>query len=132
VASGLARAVCAQGRFDEAEELARVREELARPLDVAAQVSWRSVRGACLAGRGELAEAEAVARDALRAVEQTDDLNRQARVLVDLAEIVARAGREDEASALRERALALFERRGNIVGAEGVRARLHERAQSPQ
>ena len=132
VAADLARAVCAQGRYEEAEELTRVSEELARPLDVAAQISWRTVRATCLAGNDDLVAAEALARDALRAVEETDDLNRQARVLAGLADVVGRAGREAESRALRERALERFERRGNAVSAERVRSELGARAQSPQ
>jgi tetratricopeptide (TPR) repeat protein len=131
VAAELARAVAAQGRHEEAEQLTRVSEELARPLDVSAQVSWRDVRAACLAAAGELVEAEELARDALRTVEQTDDLNRQGRVLVDLAGVVRRAGREAEAIALEEQALARFERKGNVVSAEKVRAEL-DGAHSPQ
>ncbi len=132
VAAELARAVCAQARYDEAEQLTRVSEELARPLDVAAQISWRTVRATSIAGSGELAAAEALAGDALHAVEQTDDLNRQARVLADLADIVRRAGREAESASLHERALDLFERKGNVVSAEKVRSILGERARSPQ
>ncbi|MGH3039882.1 MAG: adenylate/guanylate cyclase domain-containing protein, partial [Gaiellaceae bacterium] len=132
VAAELARAVCFQGRYEEAERLTRVSEELARPLDVAAQISWRDVRAMSIASRGQLAEAEAVARDALQAVEQTDDLNRQARVLLDLADIVRRAGPEAEAASFEERALALFERKGNLVSAEKARSALVGRSRSPQ
>jgi len=128
VAAELARAVCAQGRYEEAERLTRVTEELARPLDVAAQISWHVVRATSLAGRGELESAEALARDAVRAAEQTDDLNRQGRVLVALAEIVRSAGREAEAVSLLERALDLFERKGNLVSADKLRSVLAERA----
>jgi tetratricopeptide (TPR) repeat protein len=128
VAAELARAVCAQGRYEEAEELTRVSEELARPLDVAAQVSWRTVRAACNAGKDDLEGAESLAREALEAVEQTDDLNRHARVLVGLADVVERSGREGEAASLREQALALYERRGNVVSARSLR----DLARSPQ
>ena len=132
VAAELARAVCAQGRYEEAEELTKVSEVLARPLDVAAQISWRTVRATCAAGGDDLAGAEALARDALHAVEQTDDLNRHARVLSDLAAVVRRAGHEAESRSLEERALELFERRGNVVSAEKARSKLGARAQSPQ
>jgi predicted ATPase len=131
VAAELARAVSAQGRHEEAEELTQVSEELTRPLDLSAQVAWRIVRAACLAARGELTEAEALARDALEVAGQTDDINRQGRVLVDLADIVRRAGRNAEAISLEERALDLYERKGNVVSAERVRSGL-DRARSPQ
>jgi tetratricopeptide (TPR) repeat protein len=124
VAAELARAVCLQGRYVEAEELTRVSESLARPADVSAQIAWRAVRGHSLAGRGDLAAAEALAREALALTERTDDLNRQARVLVDLANIVRRSGREDEAVPLLEGALELLERKGNVVAAADVRGLL--------
>jgi class 3 adenylate cyclase len=132
VAAELARAICAQGRYEEAERLTEVSEELARPLDVAAQISWRTVRATCVAGRADLVGAETLARDALLAVEQTDDLNRQARVLVDLADVVRQAGREAEADSLRERGLALFVRKGNVIWAEKVRSGPGDGARSPQ
>ena len=132
VAAELARAVCAQGRFEESRQLTEVSEELARPLDVAARISWRTARATSIAGGGELEGAEVLARDALRAAEQTDDLNRQARVLVALADIVQLAGREAESTSMRGRALELYERKGNVVSAEKVRIALDERARSPQ
>jgi ATP/maltotriose-dependent transcriptional regulator MalT len=124
VTAELARAVCLQGRYAEAEELTRVSEGLARPADVSAQIAWRAVRARSVAGRGDLPAAEALAREALAMTERTDDLNRQARVLVDLAGIVRRSGREDEAIPLLEGALELLERKGNIVAATDVRGLL--------
>ena len=69
------------------------------------------------------------ARDALRAAEP-DDLNRRARVLDALADILERR-REAESISLRRRALELYERKGNVVSAE-LRTALGERALSPQ
>jgi hypothetical protein len=68
----------------------------------------------------------------LRAAEQTDDLNRRARVLDALADILERALREAESASLRRRALELYERKGNVVSAAKIRTALGERALSPQ
>jgi hypothetical protein len=68
----------------------------------------------------------------LRAAEQTDDLNRRARVLDALADILERALREAESISLRRRALELYERKGNVVSAAKLRTALGERALSPQ
>ena len=124
VAAELARAVCLQGRYGEAEELTRVSEGLARPADMSARIAWRAVRARSVAGRGDLPAAETLAREALAMTERTDDLNRQARVLVDLADILRRGGREDEAAPLLEGALELLERKGNVVAAADVRGLL--------
>jgi hypothetical protein len=45
----------------------------------------------------------------------------------DLAEVLTLAGRLDDACAALIRALALYERKGNLVMAERTRARLAER-----
>jgi hypothetical protein len=68
----------------------------------------------------------------LRAAEQTDDLNRRARVLDALAEILERARREAESISPLRRALELYERKGNVVSAAKLRTALGERARSPQ
>jgi tetratricopeptide (TPR) repeat protein len=120
----LSRAVYAQDRYDEAERLTEESERLAGTADVRSQISFRAVRGKILARRGEFWLAEACAREALRLAEQTDDINSQGRALMDLAEVLELAGRSKDAVAVVERALELFERKGNVVSAEKARAQL--------
>ena len=120
----LARAVYAQERYEEAERLTEESERLAGTADVRSQISFRAVRGKVLARRREFWLAEAYAREALRLVEQTDDINSQGRALMDLAEVLQLAGRSDDAGRVLERALELFERKGNVVSAEKARALL--------
>ena len=87
---------------------------------------WRQVKAKVLARRGEHAEAERLARQAVEISNATDMLNEQGAAYADLAEVLALAGRsEAEAEAL-ERALARYEQKENIVMAERVRARLAE------
>ena len=64
-AAFLARAVFAQGRVDEAEELAQLSAQLAAPGDLLTQVLWRGVQARVLARRGRLEDAEALAREAV-------------------------------------------------------------------
>jgi hypothetical protein len=47
---------------------------------------------------------------------------------MDLAEVLELAGRRAEATPVVERALELFEQKGNVVSAEKARARLAEAA----
>ncbi len=123
------RAVLAQGRDAEAAALCAASERLAAPEDVATQAMWRGVRARLLAAEGEHAAAEALAREAVALIDPTDLLNDRADVLLDLAEVLQRGGRAAEAGRIRERALALYEAKGNLVSA--ARARALARARSP-
>ena len=61
----LAEVLYRQGDLDGAEEHTRISEELAAHDDVSSQFRWRSVRAKILASRGEAAEAEKLAREAV-------------------------------------------------------------------
>jgi len=87
-------------------------------------VQWRSVRAKLLARQGELERAEALAREAVALAAETDFLVLRADALMDLAEVLRAAGRDDEAVPCVEQALELDEQKGNIVGAERGRSSL--------
>ena len=87
---------------------------------------WRQVRAKVLAHRSDREEAERLAREAVARAEETDQLNGHGDALVDLAEVLEVAGKPDEAKAALEQALALYERKGNLVMAERTRAKLAE------
>jgi tetratricopeptide (TPR) repeat protein len=120
----LADALHAQGRGDEAAPLIEraVRWTLADDTD--AQVGLLRVRANLLAHQGDLAEAERLAREATELAAQTDYLNHHAKALADLADVLELVGRREEAGAAVEKALALYERKGNLVMAERTRERL--------
>jgi class 3 adenylate cyclase/tetratricopeptide (TPR) repeat protein len=122
----LAHALCALGAHAEAEEWSRRCEELASSVDVHTQMLWRQARAKALAHRGELAEGERLVREAVALAEPTDMLNAHAEALMDLAEVLTLA--QKDASAELEQALALYERKGNVVMAERARAHLAELA----
>ena len=84
---------------------------------------WRQVLARVHAHRGELAEAERLAREAVAASEQTDSLDDQCLALWDLAEVLAAAGRLDEAAAALEQALDRCRRKKNLALAAQVRQR---------
>jgi tetratricopeptide (TPR) repeat protein len=118
----LGRVLCALGRFDEAEALAiRSRELGDREESV---VPWRQVQALVHAHRGEHAEAEEAAREAVDAVERTDGLNDQAAAWWDLAEVLQSAGRGAEAAAAFAEALERYERKKNIPMARRLRERI--------
>jgi predicted ATPase/DNA-binding SARP family transcriptional activator/class 3 adenylate cyclase len=123
-AAYLGQALLAQGRDEEAERLAEMSSELTGDDDVITQAMGRGVRATVLARRGELAEAESLARQALSLAERTDFLTAIAEAQLVLADVLAGSGRHDEANAARKEALELYERKGNIVAAEQVRGDL--------
>ncbi len=126
VAALLARCLVEQGRLEEAERFAAVSGEAAAPDDLATQVSLGSSRARILAARGLLADAERAAQEAVELAEATDDLNSRADTLLDQAEVLRLAGSTDRAAASAERALELYEQKGNVVGAGLARRRLVE------
>jgi tetratricopeptide (TPR) repeat protein len=120
----LGRELCALGRYDEAEPLAQLGRELGDPRDLATQMLWRETQALVLSHRGEHAQAEALAREAVALGEQTDAPDWQADALCDLAEVLEAAGRREEALAAFEQALERCERKKNVAMAAQVRARL--------
>ena len=120
-AGQLAQSLYALGRLDEANDWARTAEELSASDDVFSQMLWRQVRARLLAHRGKSAQAERLALEAVSLAEETDHLDGHAKALADLAEVYLLSGRPEEARDRLERALELYERKGNLVAAEKAR-----------
>jgi tetratricopeptide (TPR) repeat protein len=113
-AGWLARAAYEQGRDQEADRFAGICADTAGPEDRISQIQWRMTRAKVLARRGEFADAERLARDAVELVESTDALENHADALVDLAEVLRLAARHEEAAPLLHQALELYEQKGVI------------------
>jgi DNA-binding SARP family transcriptional activator len=124
VAAELADAVYRQGRYDEVGKWLDLAEKHAPVDDVSAQYSWRRVRAKLLARTGALAAAETLGLESADLAARTDALNDRAEVLLGLAEILELAGRTETAAAKIEQALAVCERKGNVVTARQARAML--------
>jgi class 3 adenylate cyclase len=122
----LGRSLCALGRHDEAEPLARLGRRLGGEQDAWTQTRWRQVQALVRANRGQHSEAEQLAREAVAISERTDALNLQGDALRDLAEVLHAAGRSNEAQAALAQALKRYERKHNLAQAEQVRDRLAE------
>ena len=125
-AGQLAASLYALARLDEAHEWTEAAEGLAPKGDVLSQMLWRQVRARILARRGQHAKAEELAREAVLLAEETDMLNYHANALADLAEVDVAAGRAEDGSAHLEEALALYERKGNLVAVGRAGRRLEE------
>jgi class 3 adenylate cyclase/tetratricopeptide (TPR) repeat protein len=124
VAAGLARAYCEVGRLDEAERWAARSAELGSADDASTQMLWRDARALAQAHRGQDAEAERLAREAVEIGEQTEALNAQAGTYADLGEVLTLAGRREEAAEALEQALARYEAKENVVMTGRTRERL--------
>ena len=68
----LGRSLCALGRYEEAEPLAQRGRSLGDQQDATTQALWRQVQALGLARRGQHAEAESLAREAVAIIERTD------------------------------------------------------------
>jgi tetratricopeptide (TPR) repeat protein len=115
VSSELAQALYAQGRFSEAADLAAAAKETSPRDDVPAQFAWRAVSAKLAAGEGAHDVADSLVREAVAVSELTDSPGQRAEVLLDLAAVKRLAGEVDEATEAVERALHLFERKGDVV-----------------
>ena len=99
-AAELAEAIYCQGRVDEAMDWALRSRDLSATDDAHAHLLWRPVLAKTLARSGQTAEAEALAREALRLAGATDWLNAQAKIRLDLSEILVHLGQAGEAGTL--------------------------------
>jgi tetratricopeptide (TPR) repeat protein len=114
----LAQARIALGKYTEASEAAEVAASSAnaieRALGLGALARIRAKEGDTAAAQELIDEAGAI-------VERTDFLFDRGTVQLDRAEVMDLLGRSEEARAARERALAMFEEKGDLVSAARTR-----------
>ena len=123
-AATLARALYALDRLEEADAWAGRAAELGASDDAFTQMPSRQVRAKVLARRGEYAAAARLAREAVATGDATDHLDGQGDSYADLAEVLLLASKTPEAAAALEQALDRYQRKGNLVSARRVQARL--------
>jgi class 3 adenylate cyclase/tetratricopeptide (TPR) repeat protein len=118
--ASIAVALCAQGQYEEAARLTAI-----LPAEVGdnapAHVLWRRGRATALARVGNSDQAIGLANEAVAIAEQTDNLNLRGDALLDRAEVLRVCDNEDQAASDVDAALALYERKGNLVMAERAR-----------
>jgi DNA-binding SARP family transcriptional activator len=114
----LGRAIAAQGpsRYDEATRLLAISRSGGADSDLTAQIISQGSAARILADRGHHAEATELANSAVQLAAQTDLLSQRADALLDLAHVLAAAGRTAEANAAAAEALDLHRRKGNRPG----------------
>ena len=122
VQAELADVLCDLGRYDEAVEMTRRSEAIGDPDDLITQAGWRVARARVLARRSELVEAETLAREALAMA--GDYVPARGGSYEALAEVLALAGRRDEAEHALSEAVAIYEAKGNLPFVARARERL--------
>ncbi len=117
VAPWLGAAVYGQGRYDEADALAKTVEAAAPEDDTGMQIRWRCLRALVETRKGRVDPAVALAMSAVARAEETDALNLHGDAVMTLAEVLRLGGRDEEAVTATRRALGLYERKGNFAAA---------------
>ena len=113
-------------RTDEAWHWTEVSEKAGAEDDVITRMLIMQVRAKLLARRGDHAEAERLAREAVMLSNTTDMPAEQANSLVDLAEVLMLAGRREEAAEALTNAERLFAEKGYLVAVARTQSLLEE------
>ncbi len=116
IAAYLAAALAQGNRFAEAEKIAQFARSHVWEDDIVTQVMWRVALAQVKASADGTAEAERLARDAVELAAPTDFLELQATALLALARVLREAG-SSEAAGVAAQAQAVYECKGNVVGA---------------
>jgi DNA-binding SARP family transcriptional activator len=125
-AGELAGALYAQGCYDEAETWVEVARDSSGDDDLDAALTWRPVEALLLARGGAPKRGEQRLRELLD-VTPPDAVSYTAALYVALAEAVQLGGRAGDARDAAGRAIELYERKGNVAGAETARATILDR-----
>jgi predicted ATPase/DNA-binding SARP family transcriptional activator len=126
MAHALALSLYEQGKYEEAESLARECEEAARANDVHSRITARGVRAKVLARRREFEAAEALAREAVLLAAESDLSMSHGDALMDLAEVLQLVGHRPEAADAVREAIPLYEHKEHELAAARARERLAE------
>ena len=117
-----AEALYQLGRDEEAWAMTERAEQASAADDVITQMLVLQVRAKILSRRGDHAEAERLARSAVAWGDPTDALEVKARSHLDLALVLAAAGKRVEGLAALDAAQAFFAEKGHTVGVARVEA----------
>ena len=117
----LARLYCDEGRWEDAERCLDYGRDVLEIKSLFVAALRFAVSARVAAHRGEHAQALELAQRAVELAEPSDMLNLRARVWLALADVQRHAGAEAEARAAVAAALDLYEQKGNVAAAAGLR-----------
>jgi tetratricopeptide (TPR) repeat protein len=127
-AGQLAQAFYALDRLEDADSWALRARELGASDDMTTQMLWRQVEAKLLARRGDAAEAERLGREAVSLSVDAELIEWTADAYLDLGTVFELVGKTSDARSAFERALELYERKGNVVMSARVRLRVVEQS----
>src|SRR3954465_15058044 len=116
LAAYLAAVLVEKGKLEDADALATYAESHSWDDDIVTEVMWRVARAQIKAHKAEAVEAERLGREAVDLAAPTDFVDLQATALLALARVLREAG-SPQAASVAAQAQAVYERKGNIVGA---------------
>ena len=106
--------------FARAEEA----EALSSGDDLITEICWRRVLGRACARRGHSRKASRLIREAVEIADSSDDLLEQGEARIDVAEVLTRIGKLDDARDAARVGLGLLERKGASLPVANARRRL--------
>jgi tetratricopeptide (TPR) repeat protein len=110
-AAELAEAYLEDNDLAHAWEYGAIARETSARDDIASQAGGRQIQARVLSARGEHAEAEALAREAVAIMERTDFLAYHGDAVVHLARVLHAAGKTEAAVATARTAMELYDRK---------------------
>ena len=110
-AAELAEAYLEDNDLAHAWDYGAIARETSARDDIASQAGGRQIQARVLSARGQHAEAETLAREAVAIMERTDYLAYHGDALVHLARVLKSAGKADEAVAAARTAVELYDRK---------------------
>jgi predicted ATPase/DNA-binding SARP family transcriptional activator len=127
LAAMLAQVLYSQKRDAEALRFSEISERASARDDLSSQVQWRAAKAKLRARMGESDEAERLALEAVALAEETPDFSLlRGDALLDLGEVLVAIGRRQAALGPIQKAVSLYEQKGNVVSATAARERLAE------
>jgi predicted ATPase/class 3 adenylate cyclase len=129
-ATRLAQCLIDLGETEEAENALRIAAETGAPDDVVTQVPLKAARARLVARGGALADAESMAREAVREAEAVEYGVLVPDAHLALGDVLRLAGRPNEAAAEWRAMIAFVEARGNRLYAGRLRRELEELEQT--
>ena len=120
IAAELSQVLSAEGRLDEAEQLATLSAQHASAEGVA-RALFHAAQARVSAGRGHISDGEQLASEAVR-LSPPAMPNLRADLLVGWAEVLRARGDRNSADSVVREAIQLYERKGNVVSAARARS----------
>jgi class 3 adenylate cyclase/tetratricopeptide (TPR) repeat protein len=108
----VSRALSDAGNLEEALRYANIAIDTSATDDIASQGGGRAAKGRALSLLGKHAQAEVAAREGAAIMARTDYLAYRAESVIDLAMVLWRAGKRDEAIVAAHEAQTLYEQKG--------------------